>query len=58
MGIVCEAKDNKIKHLVILKFLPPVITRDPEGKKRFIYSNLRFQPVIAENRRTPKRAQE
>jgi len=37
MGIIYKAEDMKLQREVVLKFLPPDITTDPETKQRFIH---------------------
>lgn len=36
MGVVYTVEDTKLNRIVVLKFLQPHLTRDPEAKKRFI----------------------
>jgi len=36
MGVIYKAQDTKLKRIVVLKFLPPDLTRDAEAKERFI----------------------
>jgi len=37
MGVVYKAEDPKLKRFVTLKFLPFDLTRDDEGKERFVH---------------------
>ncbi len=39
MGIVYKAEDTKFDRAVILKFLPPDLTRGDEAKERFIHES-------------------
>ena len=37
MGVVYKVEDTKLKRMVALKFLSPVLTQDKEAKERFIF---------------------
>ena len=37
MGVVYKGLDTRLDRLVALKFLPPHLSQDEEGKKRFIH---------------------
>ena len=37
MGVIYKAEDTKLKRNVVLKFLSPDITRDPDAKERFMH---------------------